>query len=127
MSNSYQTIYIFNLPQDAYLVKSLLESCDIEVYLKDELTIQSDNFLSNALNGVKLQVPASQVEEAIAILIEHGYIDKDKTKQDDIWGKIGKAIAPIPVLNRFPPVVVAFVVVLILLLLIVGLFIVLEM
>ncbi len=66
------TVAIFPLPQDAYITKARLESEGIPVFLKDELTIQTDNFLSNAIGGVKLQVSESNVEAATAILIEQG-------------------------------------------------------
>ncbi len=99
------TIYTVNLPQDSYLMKSLLESCEIEVFLKDELTIQSDNFLSPALNGVKVQVRESQVTEAISILKEHGYIEKSLPEQPDMWLKIQQRFAKVPILNKIHPVV----------------------
>ncbi len=66
------TVAIFPLPQDAYIIKARLESEGIPVFLKDELTIQTDNFLSNAIGGVKFQVSESNAEAATAILIEQG-------------------------------------------------------
>lgn len=39
----------------------------------DELTVQSHNFLSNAVGGVKLQVPENDVTNALNIMYECGY------------------------------------------------------
>jgi hypothetical protein len=50
-----------------------LESEGIEVFLKDENTVQAYNFLSNAVGGVKLQVRESDVFEAIQIMKESGF------------------------------------------------------
>ena len=61
-------------PQDAYLAKALLEAEGIEVFLQDELTTQVFNFYSNALGGVKMLVPSSDADKAIALLKEGGYL-----------------------------------------------------
>lgn len=66
------TVAIFPLPQEAYIIKSRLESEGIFSFLKDELTIQTDNFLSNAIGGVKLQVNEYDVEAATKILQDQG-------------------------------------------------------
>ncbi|MCF8370327.1 MAG: DUF2007 domain-containing protein [Bacteroidales bacterium] len=124
---SFQTIYTVNLPQDAYLIKSLLESCDIEVYLKDELTIQSDNLLSPALNGVKIQVREEKIVEAMAILEEQGYISKEYENAEDFWLKVERWMAPIPVFNKLHPAVALFSLLLIVLLLVVAPFVIAEM
>lgn len=42
----------------------------IECFLKDELTVAANPFLSNAVGGVKLQVRGEDVERATAILNE---------------------------------------------------------
>ncbi len=100
------TIFIYNLPQDAYMMKSLLESYDIAVYLKDELTIQTDNFLSNAMGGVKVQVKSADMLRAQQILEEHGYIKPNDKNDTDLWAWIQKKVAHIPVLNKMHPVLV---------------------
>lgn len=66
------TVAIFHLPQDAYIIKARLESEDIPVFLKDEYSVQTENFLSNAIGGVKLQVSESNAAAATAILKEQG-------------------------------------------------------
>lgn len=62
------TLTIFEYPFEAQVIKSKLESEGIYVFLKDELTIQIDNFLSNAIGGVKLQVYENDVEKSLEIL-----------------------------------------------------------
>jgi len=62
------TLTTFEYPQESYIIKSKLESEGIYVFLKDELTVQSDNFISNAIGGVKLQVFEQDVEKAKVIL-----------------------------------------------------------
>ena len=53
---------------DYAIVKSKLESEGIEVFLRDDITVTIDPFLSNAIGGIKLQVKSSQAEEASKIL-----------------------------------------------------------
>ena len=88
------------------MMKSLLESYDIAVYLKDELTIQTDNFLSNAMGGVKVQVKSADMLRAQQILEEHGYIKPNDKNDTDLWAWIQKKVAHIPVLNKMHPVLV---------------------
>ena len=61
------TIHIFQLPTEAHIAKALLESQGIDVFLKDEHTVQSHNFLSNAIGGVKLQVKEIDVDKGILL------------------------------------------------------------
>lgn len=75
----FVTIYTFNYPHEAYVIKGRLESEGIVVLLKDEKTVQAYNFLSNAVGGVKLQVREGDVEEAIEILKEAGYELENET------------------------------------------------
>ncbi|GAB5523765.1 MAG: hypothetical protein Roseis2KO_16370 [Roseivirga sp.] len=71
------TVATFHLPQDAYIIRGRLESDGIFCYLKDELTVQSDNIISNAIGGVKLQVHESDVKQALPILEELGLIERE--------------------------------------------------
>jgi len=56
--------------QDAYLAKGKLESEGIQTFLRNEHTIGIQWLYSTALGGVKLDVPKSQVQEALKILEE---------------------------------------------------------
>ncbi|MFR9164915.1 MAG: putative signal transducing protein [Clostridium baratii] len=53
-------IISFTYPHEAHLAKSLLEASNIEVFIKDEFTIQVNNFYSNAIGGVKILVEKSK-------------------------------------------------------------------
>lgn len=69
---TFITVAIFHLPQDAYIIKARLESEGIPVFLKDEYSVQTENFLSNAIGGVKLQVDENDALAATEILKAQG-------------------------------------------------------
>jgi hypothetical protein len=72
------TIATFTLPSELSVAKSLLESEGIRYYTADELTVQSYNFLSNAVGGVKLQVASSDANKAHDLLVAAGIIRPEK-------------------------------------------------
>ncbi len=57
--DKFITIMTTQYPHEAHMIKSKLESEGIMVFLKDELTVQSHNFISNAIGGVKIQIRSS--------------------------------------------------------------------
>ena len=85
VQDKWINIIAFTYPHEAHLAKCLLESSDIKVIIKDEYTVQVNNFYSNAIGGVKLLVEQAQVENALSILKEGGYIkepsQRSKTKR----------------------------------------------
>lgn len=68
MSNTFKTIARFQYSSEAQIIKGRLEADGIQVLLHDNITIDTDPLISNAIGGVKLKVPAHQVEEAEHIL-----------------------------------------------------------
>ena len=66
------TVRTFSSSVDFEMVKAYLESCGIECFGKDELTNRA--YLANVNGGVKLQVRPDQLDGAIQLLIEGGYI-----------------------------------------------------
>jgi len=64
----------FSYAQDAYMAKALLESEEIHVFLKDEVSSQVFSLFSNIIGGIKLLVPTEEAERAFHILKEGGYI-----------------------------------------------------
>ncbi len=74
---NWTTIISFTYPHEAHLAKSKLESEGIHVILKDELTTQVNNFYSNAIGGVKLQINESDVIPAKQILIDGGFLNAE--------------------------------------------------
>lgn len=67
-------IYTSTLPQEAHFAQGFLMSHGVECWLKDELTVQVDNFISSAIGGVKLQVSEDHAPQAYKLLQEGGFI-----------------------------------------------------
>jgi type III secretory pathway lipoprotein EscJ len=65
-------------PAEAHAMRSLLESEGVFCMLKDEDTIVMMPYLANAIQGVKLVVHEADVERAVTILKEAGYIKPEK-------------------------------------------------
>jgi len=76
------TIITFTQPHEAHFAKGLLESEGIETIIRDELTAQVNNFYSNAIGGVKLDVKESDGANAISILKAGGYIEESTPDYD---------------------------------------------
>jgi hypothetical protein len=67
-SQSVQTIRRYRDQPEALLARSVLESSDIPCFLRDENTIRMEWGWSNYMDGIRLQVAASDVEAAEAVL-----------------------------------------------------------
>lgn len=63
-----ELIAAYTKPEDAYLAASLLEGNGIVVNVRDADTVGNYWMYSNAVGGVKIEVPAAQVEKAKEIL-----------------------------------------------------------
>ncbi|WP_298237568.1 DUF2007 domain-containing protein [uncultured Algibacter sp.] len=68
MNNTFKTIARFQYSSEAEIIKGRLEADGIQVFLSDNLTIDTDPLVSNAIGGVKLKVLSNQAEEAEQIL-----------------------------------------------------------
>jgi len=68
MAEKMVTIGRYSTPYEANMVKSQLESAGIPVFIADEFTIGMNWLYSNALGGVKVQVPESLALEAQELL-----------------------------------------------------------
>ena len=83
---NYQQIATFTYPSDLVIARTLLESNNINCYVKDELTVQVHNFYSNAIGGIRLELSTDKVHLAKELLKENGFknvlIDTDDTNQD---------------------------------------------
>ena len=83
--NNWSVVHTVTMLQDAYMIKSYLESAGIETLIPDEMTAQVNNFYTNAIGGVRLMVRKEDMEEGIALLTEGGYIiPGDKIVDDEI-------------------------------------------
>jgi len=96
----WKTIITFTQPHDAHFAKGLLESEGIETLIRDELTAQVNNFYSNAIGGVKLDVKECDTTNATNILKEGGYITEGtgarplKVEIVDLNSNTDKTICP---------------------------------
>ena len=68
MQNTFVTIARFQYTTEAQIIKGRLESDGIKVFLKDNITIDTDPLVSHAIGGVKLNVLAKDEAQALAIL-----------------------------------------------------------
>ena len=70
MENAFQKIATFQYSAEAMITKGRLEADGIEVFMADNLTIDTDPMVSNAIGGVKLFVRTEHAGKANAILAE---------------------------------------------------------
>ena len=82
------------------MVKALLESHGISVFLKDELTVQVDSYVSNAIGGVKVQVNNSDAKTSVRILKEAGYIKEEHKKQTNSNSIFSDLTSRLPVIGN---------------------------
>ncbi|MUU78501.1 putative signal transducing protein [Winogradskyella endarachnes] len=68
MQETFVTIAKFPYSTEAQIAKGRLEADGIDVFLRDNLTIDTDPLVSQAIGGVKLKVLAKDEEKARAIL-----------------------------------------------------------
>jgi DNA-directed RNA polymerase subunit RPC12/RpoP len=68
MQETFVTIAKFQYSTEAEIMKGRLESDGIQVFLKDNITIDTDPLVSNAIGGIKLKVLAKDEEKAKEIL-----------------------------------------------------------
>lgn len=69
-NGTFKKIGQFQYSSEAYIYKGKLESEGIEVFIRDNHTIDSDPLVSNAIGGVKLFVQQEDYEKAMTILSE---------------------------------------------------------
>lgn len=67
----------YQYSSEAFIYKGKLEAENIEVFLRDNFTIDTDPMVSNAIGGVKLFVKESDYENAIKILSEISEVSLD--------------------------------------------------
>ncbi|MGM0952606.1 MAG: DUF2007 domain-containing protein [Pseudomonadota bacterium] len=74
------TISRYSMPYEAHIARSRLDAEGIPAFVADEHTINMQWMYSNALGGVRLQVPEPYVEAAIEVLAEDR--EQDLTGQE---------------------------------------------
>lgn len=78
MDEKLVTVAVFGSPYEAGMAKSELEACGIPAFIADEFAIGVNPLYSNALGGIKLQVPASYAEEAHQIVSAQAPLEEKK-------------------------------------------------
>lgn len=68
----FTPIRTYTFSHEGAVEQSALTAAGIECYLKDEMTVQADPLLSNAVGGVKLMVHQKDVDRALALLTKNG-------------------------------------------------------
>ena len=68
MSDTFKTIARFQYSIEAQIIKGRLEAEGIQVFLTDNITIDTDPLVSNAIGGVKLKVLLTDALKAQHIL-----------------------------------------------------------
>lgn len=76
-NDKFITVLTATFGSEIAVIRGRLESEGITCFVKDELTVQVNPFYSNAVGGVELQVPESELNQAIEILKETGYIKNE--------------------------------------------------
>lgn len=66
------TVASFRDLTEALIAKGQLDAAGIECFLADDNIVRMDWFWSNLMGGVKLNVPASQADAAVALLNGEG-------------------------------------------------------
>lgn len=83
MTQEVVTIAKFQSLPEAEACKLCLESEGVTVYLTDAETIRADWLLSNAIGSIKVQVPTSQQEKAVALLEQVRHRTDEQSKHTD--------------------------------------------
>lgn len=80
----YETIARFGTSPEAQILCSRLKAEGIRAIVTDEHLVTANWFLSNALGGIRVQVPRCNVDTARNIIgqIERGDLDLDNTAAD---------------------------------------------
>ncbi len=82
MNTKFKTLAVFEYSTAAQITKSKLESEGIEVILTDEVTIDADPLLSQAIGGVKLQVHIDDYNKSKILYDSIRSYEKDKQGND---------------------------------------------
>jgi hypothetical protein len=80
MDEKLVTVAVFLSPHEAGMAKGELEAYGIPAFAADEFAIGANLLLSNALGGIKVQVPANYVDEARKIL----YVESSLEATDEV-------------------------------------------
>ncbi len=72
---NWKVVITFLQPHDAHLARTYLDSNGIDAMVKDDITSQILNPITNLSGGVKLLVPENQEQKAIDLFEEGGFLE----------------------------------------------------
>lgn len=79
------TVASYSFPHEAHIAKGTLEAAGIPAFIADEHTINMQWFYSNALGGVRVQVPSRYAEQAKEILAQDfSYLLEEEFGKDEV-------------------------------------------
>lgn len=112
---NFVTIASFNSVHDLYPFKVNLEHNGIQCFIRDQYSAQVTPYLANSIGGVKLQVLEEDAQNAIELLKEAGYENKEEyNEQPQVIGRFEEITGRIPILNKFKPLARFFILILLL-------------
>ena len=94
------TVKTFTFAHDVALVRNYLESEGIRCFVKDELTVQVHPFTSAAIGGVKLQVCQPDVERAVQLLKDGGYLKDEDLEPSKFQVNLYLFLSKIPLIKN---------------------------
>jgi hypothetical protein len=103
------SICSFRFSSEAHVAQEIFENEGIRTYLKDELTSQLGIYYSAPVGGIKLQVSSDDLEKALEICREQGYVTDFDPVEDknnlfafvpDFINWFNAKTSGIPLLNR---------------------------
>ncbi len=101
--NNWTVIISFTYGYEAHLVKSKLESEEIEVIIRDELNSQVCEAGANAVGGVKVCVRQEDVVRAMYLLEKGGFIKEPIETESKFLKTMGQFTSKIPVIGKLAP------------------------
>jgi Putative prokaryotic signal transducing protein len=98
--SSFVTILTVPFPGNVSIIKARLESEGIKCFLKDDVTIQIDPLISNAVGGTKLQVKEEDAPQALEILYSQGYLTRESVENPDTYSGLKKFADQLPFFKK---------------------------
>jgi hypothetical protein len=93
-------VITFTYPHEAHMAKMNLESNGVEVIIRDEMTTQVHNFISNAIGGVKLEVKIEDLDQAIGFLKDAGYLQEQEEAKATFISRFDTYTSGLPVIGK---------------------------
>lgn len=89
--NQLITVRTFSSSMDSEMVRSYLESLGVKCYIKDEFINRA--YVPNVTGGVKLQVEEEDLETAIMLLKDGGYLSEKDLEPSSEYKFIDKFLS----------------------------------